>query len=581
MQRTSSSRALLFTILMMFICANGMTGAGTNADPYMVSTYSDLKQVGVGSYTLSATYRLANDIDASPSRTEDSLDGVPHGFSPIGPSSFKGAFHGGGHVIHHLYIYCLDCTDVGLFAQLIFGVVDSLGLEDISVTGSTAVGGLVGTNEDGKVRASYSSGYVNGLNDVGGLVGYNWSGEIYSSFSSVAVIGDSVSSNVGGLVGLNDLYGEVHGSYSTGSVKTGFGSTYVGGLIGQNGYGSIDSSYSISSVTVGAKSRQVGGFVGVNKDSVNQCNSTGFITTGSQSTYVGGLVGFNQGKINRSYSLSHLNGQEFIGGLVGKNDGLIYAGYSKGFVKGDSASDYIGGITGQNAGTIQKSYSSDSVEGGASSNYLGGLIGWNGGKVSDDYSIGVITSGRSSKYLGGFMGGNVNSVRSCYSTSSVVVDSSSLYVGGFVGFNDTYAVIDSSHWDMQASGVSIDGSQSTAIGETTAMMKKQETFVGWNFDSTWIMIADSRPLLRVFNDTATNATSIISHLVPAKASVSYARGFLNFRNLQGHVDLFNIHGKNVYSFIAENSGTITISLFPGVYILRSKKIAETFVVGAW
>ena len=90
-------------------------------------------------------------------------------------------------------------------------------------TGGSRVGGLVGQNNGGTVRYSYSAGMVNGTTNVGGLVGITTS-TISNSYSTAVVQGGA---HVGGLVGRND--GFVTDSYSSGPVSGDFA---LGGLIG-------------------------------------------------------------------------------------------------------------------------------------------------------------------------------------------------------------------------------------------------------------------------------------------------------------------------------------------------------------
>jgi hypothetical protein len=74
-----------------------------------------------------------------------------------------------------------------------------------SVSGSYAVGGLVGYDDDGFITDCYATGPVIGgvvgiL--VGGLVGYDYSGTLTCCYSTGQVSGDRF--NIGGLVGSND-----------------------------------------------------------------------------------------------------------------------------------------------------------------------------------------------------------------------------------------------------------------------------------------------------------------------------------------------------------------------------------------
>jgi len=192
-----------------------LSGNGTDAAPYLVTNYADLKAVGVGLNSLSAVYKLTADIDASPSATEYS----GAGFIPIG--FFTGKFHGDGHVISGLAIHRANTEDIGLFAMIYTGGrVDDLGLEGSSIQGNANVGSLAGENL-GTIARSYATGIVFSNIYSGGLVGKNY-GNIDSSYANVFVhshnpnSSDSSYANAGGLVGENDGY--ISRSFATGLV---------------------------------------------------------------------------------------------------------------------------------------------------------------------------------------------------------------------------------------------------------------------------------------------------------------------------------------------------------------------------
>ena len=73
-------------------------------------------------------------------------------------------------------------------------------------------------------------------------------------------------------------------------------------------------------------------------------------------------------------------------------------------------------------------------------------------------------------------------IEKCYSTGKVTAGSES---GGFVGrhWNQPVRVFDS-YWDTQASGYTY---SSGGTGKTTAQMKNQGTYTGWDFSSLWGM----------------------------------------------------------------------------------------------
>jgi len=267
------------TTLIVFVLAfiwqvQGMTGGGTSIDPYLISNYADLKLI---KNNRAAHYRLAGNIDASASATENS----GAGFEPIGASAtpFTGKLHGGGFVIHKLTIKRNTLDYVGLFGYMGSGsAVDSLGLVNVNIIGKNYVGGMIGANY-GTITNSFVTGLVSSSgSEAGGLVGIN-SGTIFSCFASADV---NATNKVGGLVGTGNG-GAISNSYATSSVN---GSQNVGGLIGF----------------------QLSGFV-------SNCYAAGQVTG---SSLTGGLVGSNSGIITASYWDIEASGQTASAAGAGK-----------------------------------------------------------------------------------------------------------------------------------------------------------------------------------------------------------------------------------------------------------------------
>ena len=149
---------------------------------------------GAGRLTL--RYRLAGDIDASPTRA------WAQGFAPIGGSDdgFSGVFDGFSFLIRELHIRRPLEDDVGLFAALESGAnVLRLGLQNVEILGDERVGGFAGSMRGGALSANWISGLVSGGDDVGGFAGWQASGILEENWSSARV--DS-GGDGGGWVGL-------------------------------------------------------------------------------------------------------------------------------------------------------------------------------------------------------------------------------------------------------------------------------------------------------------------------------------------------------------------------------------------
>ena len=167
---------------------------------------------------------------------------------------FTANFEGNGHTVSHLFIGTDTIMLVGLFGFAgSSSNIRNLGLIDADVSGPELAAGLVGLNR-GKIRSSYVTGRVSSINNVGGLVGINsLFGEIRGSYATSHVSGDD---DVGGLVG--DNRGEIVASYATGRAA---GNTDVGGLVGNNkSTGEISAGYATGTVSGGSN---VDGLIGL------------------------------------------------------------------------------------------------------------------------------------------------------------------------------------------------------------------------------------------------------------------------------------------------------------------------------
>ena len=272
-------------------------GSGSQVDPYLIYTADQLNMIGLIACDWDKAFKVMADIDVS---GFDGKDGRP-GFNIIGPAwvhffdgyvdfwetPFTGVFNGNGHTISHLTV-TLDGASGGLFGGLASpAVVRNLGVLDVNITGSgDCVGGVVGWNHS-SVTNCYSTGTVSGTSNVGGLVGSNYDGNVTQCYSAGAVSG--TGGYVGGLVGRNGFAGKwywVPGSvsqcYSTGPVS---GRWAVGGLVGENSRGSVTACYSIGAVT---GDEGIGGLVGATQYGVSDPNNFWDTQTSGQAKSAGG-----------------------------------------------------------------------------------------------------------------------------------------------------------------------------------------------------------------------------------------------------------------------------------------------------
>ncbi len=271
--------------------------------------------------------------------------------------------------------------------------VDSLGVTNGGATGSSNIGGIIGIN-NGNMYSGYNESIVSGNDKVGGIIGTNAEGKkvenvVNATGVTGATKGNDISENVGGLVGYNE--GSVTNGRNNGTIT---GNTNVGGLVGNNASENSvltnlvnDSSASIIGV------KYVGGIAGSN---------AGTITTGNEETdktvnlinrgtitgqqYVGGVAGSNSGTITNANNDVELNVKDsaatddnaakYFGGIAGENteDGIIKNATNTADVNADGAT-YVGGIVGKNDGTLENmAGNSGNVTG---KDYVGGVAGLN------------------------------------------------------------------------------------------------------------------------------------------------------------------------------------------------------------
>ncbi|MGC9054648.1 MAG: PASTA domain-containing protein, partial [Candidatus Hydrogenedens sp.] len=110
---------------------------------------------------------------------------------------------------------------------------------------------------------------------------------------------------------------------------------------------------------------------------------------------------------------------------------------------------------------------------------VGGLVGENNNEISNCYAIGSVSG---VLYSGGLVGGNYRgTINYCYSAGSVSNSSGASYIGGLLGYNHS-GTVSNSYWDTETSGQK---NSAGGTGKTTAKMKQQATFNGWDFEKVW------------------------------------------------------------------------------------------------
>ena len=321
---------------------NGIPDRSDDSAAYKAAFPSALDRMGC-SFEGCLGYELELDLDFDTNGSGDADAGDTYwndgeGWEPIGlpefdffPTligAFRTTFEGNGHSISNLFVNRGSYS--GLFAGVALeGVVGNLSLIDVDVTGTEAVGGLIGDNR-GLVINVRTSGRVSGELQVGGVIGVNLRLILRGSSSAavtsmrpptvfppgvfVIVTSGAPPPGTGGLVGLNT--GFVVSSYATGPVTS---DGTAGGLVGSHQSKLISGSYATGRV----KGSTVGGLVGKNGLLFQEATIRASYATGSvDGSTAGGLVGRNEseGIITASYATGRVPDGSNRGGLVGKDE---------------------------------------------------------------------------------------------------------------------------------------------------------------------------------------------------------------------------------------------------------------------
>lgn len=261
----------------------GVTGKGTEAEPYILKTAEHLEwfrdYVNVGKS--SACAKIADDVEEIDMSTvchkADAEKQVAElNWTPIGNYSkqYQGTFDGNGKTIRNLFIsstsdeigffgYAADCRIKNITFDnakvkgndncstgILAGCAGSCVIENIKTTGNCSVegkyetGGIAG-RANGNISNCENHAIVNGLHSVGGIVGICFDSE--NSITSCA--------NYGEITGTEDFVGGIIGYFGEGSLQNSAnngnitGDARVGNLIGYANICNINNVLGIGNIT--------------------------------------------------------------------------------------------------------------------------------------------------------------------------------------------------------------------------------------------------------------------------------------------------------------------------------------------
>lgn len=203
------------------------------------------------------------------------------------------------------------------------------------------------------------------------------------------------------------------------------------------------------------------------------------ITGGSDTGALVGKCSVNGATvITNCHSSGSVSGAGQVGGLVGfyiAGPATCTISYSSSSCGVAASSGEAGGLAGQGSFAISKCYATGNVV-VTSSNNAGGLIGdsASGGSISDSYATGNASGIPGAGLIG--LASSTNILRS-YSTGYVSAAG--------LGFISTGGSCTNCYWDNESSG-----KLTTTCGaspKSTAQMKTQSTYSGFDFNTVWAM----------------------------------------------------------------------------------------------
>lgn len=372
-----------------------LEGAGTESDPYKLSTTRDLLAMKPALVHGQMTYfKLMNDIDMTSIENWDPLN-------PDGPYDLGIVFDGGGHSLKNL-------KSKGKHYSSFFGVlygkcynVKFVDAEVVSASNSGAgiIGGYIGTGgKPAIVSGVEASGIItcNGKGQsVGGLGGNAREATIENCTVNVTVsnpMGDgSNRTATGGIVGKTiDSAVKIKNCIVRGVVEItkGINNTYTGGIVGWQSAAGAEITGCKFYGEVNAASRLAGGIAGITSSAsiIENCLSSGKIVCKNN---VGGIVGMNENTltIRCCESLStieiNVNGVDGVGGVLGLAsngktvivEDCIFSGNMN-----VPTGQRVGGIVGDlgTGSSVRRCYVSGNITGWAG---VGGIVGRAGGLV--------------------------------------------------------------------------------------------------------------------------------------------------------------------------------------------------------
>lgn len=348
----------IIVLSMLTLCASAaITGNGTKASPYKITSAADLAQladnVNAGESYSGKYFTVTANITLSDDHT------------PIGTKEapFSGIFDGANKTISALTVD--NSNYAALFGYIKNATVSNVKIKNGDIYTTSYAGGIAAYAVNSVIENCQFSGDVYGDNYVGGIVGWIESGAVKncSTDSNSFVIG--YTKNTGGIAGTSGA--AVSDCTNNASVE---GKTVVGGIVGEAKASTVSSC--VNNGTVDATSTNCGGIAGTTKADITLCVNKGKISGNGN---CGGIAGTNSAAdISFSYNAAAVsNGKNsYCAGIVGyTTNGSVVNCYNEGKVT--SKGSYLAGIFGYSMKTtVSCCYNAGSSTGAGIGGYSAG-----------------------------------------------------------------------------------------------------------------------------------------------------------------------------------------------------------------
>ena len=296
----------------------GITGTGTEADPFVIADLADLylfaSSVNGGNSYKGQFVKLAADVD---------LAGAE--WTPIGKvgASFQGTFDGADHTVSNLKVS--SGSYIGLFGRIDGASINNVKVVNPVLNGTSYVGAIVGMGYTGSISNCHVSGDISIIGNymVGGINGHG-----YARINNCSVIGNDVDDCV--ITGIHD------GGSNEGD--------NVGGIVGHSAENVPTTNCTVKNVTI-MGTRKVGGITGITNMSSDVSGATlENVKIGTNATVdyandnlktmsIGGVVGQYQASGTAgSVANATINGVSFLN----TNSVTVSAGVLAGGMRGTS-----------------------------------------------------------------------------------------------------------------------------------------------------------------------------------------------------------------------------------------------------